>query len=320
MRLGAAMKITVIGMGAVGTEVVGHLLNSGVASEIVVIDQAAAKAQAEIWDFSHTTSFIYAQNPRLMAGDYAESAGSDIVVITAGAQIKPGQTRDALAQINGALVRTIIAEVERTSPAAIVLMVTNPVDILVQVVLRHSFFPKERVISLGTIIDTARFMRIVGEHVAIDPKNIFGWVLGDHSETGFIPWSLCNVCGLDVDSYCELNGLPRIDRAEVRRRVLQIGLDIFAGKGNTNHGIAASVFRIIRAIAGNERSVLPVGTLLQGEYGVSDVVMSVPCVIGRAGREAVVACRFTEEEQAAFDASHAHVLALLAQAEAQTIG
>ncbi|WP_026791309.1 lactate/malate family dehydrogenase [Pleomorphomonas oryzae] len=314
------MKITVIGMGAVGTEVVGHLLNSGVASEIVVVDQAATKAQAEIWDFSHTTSFINAQNPRLVAGDYADSAGSDIVVITAGAQIKPGQTRDALAQINSAIMKSIIAEVERTSPSAIVLMVTNPVDILVQVVLRHSFFPKERVISLGTIIDTARFMRIVSEHVAIDPKNIFGWVLGDHSDTGFIPWSLCNVCGLDVDSYCELNGLPPIDRAEVRRRVLQVGLDIFAGKGNTNHGIAASVFRIIRAIAGNERSVLPVGTLLQGEYGVSDVVMSVPCVIGRAGREAVVACRFTEEEQAAFEASHAHVLALLAQAEAQTAG
>ena len=309
------MKITVIGMGAVGTEVVGHLLNSGVATEIVVVDQAHAKAQAEIWDFSHITSFIYAQNPRLIAGDYDDAAGSDIVVITAGAQIKTGQSRDALVQINSAIMRQIIAEVERTSPGAIVLMVTNPVDILVQVVLRHSAFPKERVISLGTIIDTARFMRIVSEHVAIDPKNIFGWVLGDHSETGFIPWSLCNVCGLDIDSYCALNGVPLIDRAEVRRKVLQVGLDIFAGKGNTNHGIAASVFRIIRAIAGNERSVLPVGTLLEGEYGVADVVMSVPCVIGAKGRESVVACRFAPEEQAAFDASHAHVLELLGRAE-----
>ena len=309
------MKITVIGMGAVGTEVVGHLLNSGVATEIVVVDQAHAKAQAEIWDFSHITSFIYAQNPRLIAGDYDDAAGSDIVVITAGAQIKTGQSRDALVQINSAIMRQIIAEVERTSPGAIVLMVTNPVDILVQVVLRHSAFPKERVISLGTIIDTARFLRLVSEHVAIDPKNLFGWVLGDHSETGFIPWSLCNVCGLDIDSYCALNGVPLIDRAEVRRKVLQVGLDIFAGKGNTNHGIAASVFRIIRAIAGNERSVLPVGTLLEGEYGVADVVMSVPCVIGAKGRESVVACRFTPEEQAAFDASHAHVLELLGRAE-----
>lgn len=314
------MKITVVGMGAVGTEVVGHLLNSGVAMEIVAIDQAHAKAQAEIWDFSHITSFIYAQNPRLVSGDYADAAGSDIVVITAGAQIKAGQTRDALVQINSAIMREIITKVEKYAPNAIILMVTNPVDILAHVVLRHSAFTKERVISLGTIIDTARFMRIVSDHVAIDPKNIFGYVIGDHSETGFIPWSLCNVCGLDIDTYCELNNVARIDRADVRRQVLQIGLDIFAGKGNTNHGIAASVFRIIRAIAGDERSVLPVGTLLQGEYGVQDVVMSVPCVIGRNGRENVVNCRFTPEEQQAFDASHAHVRALLAEAGEHLVG
>lgn len=310
------MKITVIGMGAVGTEVVGHLLNSGVAMEIVVIDQAHAKAQAEILDFSHITSFIYAQNPRLISGDYADAAGSDIVVITAGAQIKAGQTRDALVRINSAIMRQITSEIERYAPGAIILMVTNPVDILAQVVLKHSSFTKERVISLGTIVDTARFMRIVSDHVAIDPKNIFGYVIGDHSETSFVPWSLCNVCGLDIDSYCDLNALSRIDRAEVRRQVLQVGLDIFAGKGNTNHGIAASVYRIIRAIAGNERSVLPVGTLLQGEYGVTDVVMSVPCIIGRKGREGIVNYRFTPEEQRAFDASHAHVRALLAEAEA----
>jgi L-lactate dehydrogenase len=312
------MKITVIGMGAVGTEVVGHLLNSGVAREIVVIDQATDKARAEIRDFSHVASFIYAHNPRLVVGNYADAEGSDIVVVTAGAQLKVGETRDVLVQVNSALIRDIIGKVEESSPDAIVLMVTNPVEILVQVVLRHSCFPKERVISLGTIIDTARFMRIVSEHVAIDPKNIFGYVIGDHSETAFIPWSMCNVCGLDIDSYCDLNGVPRIDREAVRRRVLQIGLDIFAGKGNTNHGIAASVFRIIRAIAGNERSVLPVGTLLEGEYGVGDVVMSVPCIIGRNGREGIVNCRFTPDEQAAFEASHAHVLALLARAEEYT--
>ncbi len=309
------MKITVVGMGAVGTEVVGHLLNAGVATEIVAIDKALDKARAEIWDFSHITSFIYAQNPRLVVGDFDDAKGSDIVVVTAGANIKPGQTRDMLVKINTAIMREIIAEVERTSPNAIVLTVTNPVDILTQVALRHSSFAKERVISLGTIIDTARFMRIVSDHVGIDPKNIFGWVIGDHSETSFIPWSLCNVCGLDIETYCSLNGVAPIDRDGVRKRVIQIGLDILAGKGNTNHGIAASVYRIIRAIAGDEHSVLPVGTLLEGEYGVRDAVMSVPCVIGRSGRERVVACRFTDEEQAAFDASHAHVLSLLASAE-----
>jgi L-lactate dehydrogenase len=216
--------------------------------------------------------------------------------------------------VNSQVIRGIIADVERSSPGAIVLMITNPVDLMAQTALRFSSYPKQRVISLGTIVDTARFMRIVSDHVAIDPKNIFGYVIGDHSHTGFIPWSLCNVCGLDVDTYCALNGLPPLDRAAVRERVLQIGLDIFAGKGNTNHGIAASVFRIIRAIAGNERSVLPVGALLEGEYGVSGVVMSVPCVIDRTGVQRVIVCRLTHEENEAFQASYRHKRELLKQA------
>lgn len=310
------MKISVIGMGAVGTGVVSLILGSGVASEIVAIDMNRDKAQAELWDFSHTTSFIYAQNPRLICGDYADAKDSDIVVITAGAQIKVGQTRDALTRINSGIMKQIIAEVEKYAPNAIILMVTNPVDILTQVVLQHSSYPKERVISLGTIVDTARLMRIISDHVQIDPKNIFGYIVGDHSETGFIPWSICNVCGVDVDTFCDMNNLPRLDRKDIHRQTLQIGLDIFKGKGNTNHGIAASVFRIIRAIVGNERSVLPVGTLLQGEYGVQDVVMSMPCLIGRKGREAVVNFPLTEEEQAQFETSHQHVKDLLAQAEA----
>ncbi len=308
------MKISIIGMGAVGTEVVSFLLNAGLASEIVAVDTAIKKAQAEIWDFSHVTSFIYAQNPRLCAGDYADAAGSDIVVVTAGAQLKQGETRDSLAEVNTRVIRGVIADVERSSPGAIVLLVTNPVDLMAQAALRYSSYPKQRVISLGTIVDTARFMRIVSDHLAIDPKNIFGYVMGDHSHTSFIPWSLCNVCGLDVDAYCALNGLPPLDRVAVRERVLQIGLDIFAGKGNTNHGIAASVFRIIRAIAGDERSVLPVGALLEGEYGVTGMVMSVPCVIGRTGVQRIVACRLTPDEEQAFQACYRHKQELLAQA------
>ncbi|EJW09744.1 L-lactate dehydrogenase [Rhodovulum sp. PH10] len=303
-----------IGMGAVGTEVVAHLVASTVASEIVAVDQNTAKAQAEMWDFAHTTSFIYAKNPRLVAGGYADTVGSDVVVITAGAQLKQGESRDVLVEVNTKVIRDIIARVEATSPNAIVLMVTNPVDVMAQVALTYSSFPKSRVIGLGTIVDTARFMRIVSEHVGIDPKNIFGWVLGDHSHTAFIPWSLCNVCGLEVDTFCRLNGHAPLDRAAVRGRVLQIGLDIFAGKGNTNHGIAASVFRIVRAIAGNEHSVLPVGAMLEGEYGVEGAVMSVPCVIGRGGLQRIVAYRFDAEEQADFEASHAHVRELLALA------
>jgi len=306
------VKVSVIGMGAVGTELVGYLVKMSEVAEIVAVDKAREKAEAEIWDFAHTTAFIYAKNPHMVAGDYPDTRDSDIVVITAGAQLQQGQDRDSLVEINSRVIRDIIGQVEAYSPAATVLIVTNPVDVITQVALRHSSYPRTRLISAGTIVDTARLMRILSDHMGVDPKNLCGYVLGDHCATGFIPWSICNVCGLDVDTFCRLNGLPPVDRAAVRQRVLDIGFEIFKRKGNTNHAIAGSVFRIIRAIAANEQSVLPVGVLLEGEYGVDDVVMSVPCVIGAEGVQKILNYQFTRQEQNEFLASEAHLRSLLA--------
>lgn len=306
------MKITVIGMGAVGTEIVGFLVNMSDISEIVAIDRDEAKAHAEMLDFAHTTAFTYAKNPSLIAGDFPDSANSDIVVITAGAQLQKGQSRDDLVRTNTVIIRDLIAKIEHYSPNAIVIMVTNPVDVMTHVALHASSFPRHRLISAGTIIDSARFMRILSDHVKIDPKNIFGYLLGDHGSTGFIPWSICNVCGMDVERYCQQNGLPPIDKAFIRQRVLDAGFEIFNRKGNTNHGIAASVFRVIRAIETNEQSVLPVGVMLKGEYGVDDVVMSVPCVIGRNGVENILQYEFTAEELEGFHGSEQHLRDLIA--------
>lgn len=306
------MKLSVIGMGAVGTELVGLLLNLSEATEIVAVDKAREKSEAEMWDFAHTTAFTYAKNPALVVGDYPDTAGSDVVVITAGAQIRKGQTRDDIVGINAVLIRQIIAEVERYSPQAVVIVVTNPVDVITQVALSASGYPRTRLISSGTLIDSARFMRILSDHAGIDPKNIFGYVLGEHGSSCFIPWSLCNVCGLDVDSYCRLNGLETVDKLQIHRRVIESGFDIFNRKGNTNHGIAAGVFRIIRAIEANEHSVLPVGVRLEGEYGQDDVVISVPCVIGRHGVDRILNYRFAADEQLAFEQSVAHLRALYA--------
>ncbi|MDR3518960.1 MAG: hypothetical protein P4M00_24435 [Azospirillaceae bacterium] len=306
------MKVSVIGMGAVGSELVGYLINLSEVSTIVAVDQIRAKAEAEIWDYAHTTSFIYAKNPELVVGDYSDTRDSDVVVITAGAQLGKGETRDVLVQVNSKVIREIIAQVETYSPEAIVVIVTNPVDVITHVALKHSGYPRTRLISAGTIVDTARLMRILSDHVKLDPKNIFGYVLGDHSATGFIPWSICNICGLDVDSYCRLNDVTPIDRDRVHQDVINIGLEIFNRKGNTNHGIAASVFRIIRAIAANEHSVLPVGVLLQKQYGVDDLVMSVPCVVNRTGVAKILSYQFTEDEQAAFHRSEQHLRDLIA--------
>jgi L-lactate dehydrogenase len=306
------VKLSVIGMGAVGTELVSLLMNLSGATEIVAVDKSREKSEAEMWDFAHTTAFTYAKNPDLVVGDYADTAGSDVVVITAGAQIQKGQSRDAIVGINADLIKPIIGEVERYSPQAVVIIVTNPVDVITEVALRHSSYPRTRLISAGTLVDSARFMRILSDHVKIDPKNIFGYVLGDHGSSCFIPWSICNVCGLDIDSYCRLNGLPLIDKEKVRQQVINAGFEIFNRKGNTNHGIAAGVFRIIRAIEANERSVLPVGVKLEGEYGLDDVVISVPCVIGRSGVDRILNYTFTDEEQQAFQASTQHLRSMIA--------
>ena len=213
--------------------------------------------------------------------------------------------------MNSILTREIIVEVERYSPQAIVIMVANPVDLVTHVALHASAFPRTRLIGTGTVVDSARFMRLLSDHVRIDPKNIFGYVLGEHGPTGFIPWSICNVCGLDVDSYCRLNGLLPVEKESVHQRVLDAGYEIFNRKGNTNHGIAASIFRIIRAISANEHSVLPVGVLLQGEYDASDLVMSVPCVIGRGGVQKILRYEFSGEELAAFHRCETHLRELL---------
>ncbi len=306
------MKVSIVGMGAVGTEIFGHLVSMAEVAEIVAIGRNRERVEGEVLDFSHTTSFTYAKNPRMVVGDYADSANSDIVVITAGAQLTKGQTRDDLVRINSEIIREIIANVERYSPNAIVIVVTNPVDVITWVALKNSSYPRERLFSAGTLLDSARFMRIVSEHVGIDPKNIFGYMLGEHGSTGFIPWSICNVCGLDIDTYCRLNELPLIDRAEVSAAVRNVGYEIFNRKSNTNHGIAAAVFRLIRAIVADERSVLPVGILLKNQYEQDDVVMSVPCVIGRGGVARILNYSFTADELDALKKSANHIKSLIA--------
>ena len=305
------MKIAIVGMGAVGTELVGLIVYLTEMSEIVAIDISREKAEAEMWDYAHTTAFPFTENPRFTVGDYADAKDSDIVVITAGAQIQKGQSRDALARTNSALTREIIVQIERYAPQAIVIMVANPVDLVTHVALHASSFPRTRLIGTGTVVDSARFMQIMSNHLQIDPKNIFGYVLGEHGQTGFIPWSICNVCGLDIDTYCHLNDIPPVEKESLHHRVLDAGFEIFNRKGNTNHGIAASIFRIIRAIISNEHSVLPVGVLLQGEYGVADLVMSVPCVIGRDGVQKILRYEFAAEELSAFRQCEAHIRELV---------
>jgi len=283
------MRVGIIGAGGVGVELVNYLLTLGSMSEIVLVNRNKEKAMGEVADFSYVESFTYARNTHLHSGDYVDCAHCDVIVITAGITLKEeGQTRDTLLGENAMLIKEIVHELHTYAPQAILIMVTNPVDILTHIAYKEGLYPRERLISAGTLVDTARFMKIVSKKVGIDPKNINGYILGEHGKGSTLPWSICNICGLDVDTFCELNGLPLLDRAQIYHDVINAGFEVFKHKGNTNHSTAASVFRIIRAIANDEHSVLPLGVYLEGEYNLFDVVLNVPVVVTRKGASKIL--------------------------------
>lgn len=308
------MRVGIIGVGGVGVELVNYLLTLGNMSEIVLVNRNKEKAMGEVADFSYVESFTYARNTHLHSGDYVDCAHCDVIVITAGAQLKGNQTRDELLHENATLIREIVHELYFYAPHAIIIMVTNPVDVLTHIAYKEGLYPRERLISSGTLVDTARFMKIVSKKVGIDPKNINGYVLGEHGKGSTLPWSICNICGLDVDTFCELNGLPLLDREAIYHDVLNAGFEIFYKKGNTNHSTAASVFRIIRAIANDEHSVLPLGVYLDGEYGLHDVVLNVPVVVTKKGASKILNYKLLPEELEAL-----HVSAKTMQKMAQEV-
>ncbi len=308
------MRVGIIGAGGVGVELVNYLLTLGNMSEIVLVNRNVQKAVGEVEDFSYVESFTYARNTHLHSGDYVDCAQCDVIVITAGAQLKGSQTRDELLHENATLIREIVHKLYIYAPHAILIIVSNPVDVLTHIAYKEALYPRERLISSGTLVDTARFMKIVSKKVGIDPKNINGYILGEHGKGSTLPWSICNICGLDVDTFCDLNGLPRLNREEIYQDVLKAGFEVFYKKGNTNHSTAASVFRIIRAIANDEHSVLPLGVYLDGEYGLHDVVLNVPVVVTKKGASKILKYKLLPEELEAL-----HISAKAMQKMAQEV-
>ncbi|QIA65546.1 L-lactate dehydrogenase [Vibrio astriarenae] len=291
------MKIGVIGAGAVGVGICNYLLTMGSVSELVLLDNNLKRAEGEVFDFRHTAALTFSKNTHIVpTDDYMALVQADIVVITAGAQIKQGQTRLDLAEVNSKIGVDIAKQIEKVAPNAILIVVSNPCDIVAHFITQNTSFVPSKVISSGCVIDTARLMTIVANRVDLDPKNVFGYVLGEHGSNCFTPKSLISIAGQPADYYCDTQHIPRIDADDLLESVKQAGYEIFKRKQNTTHGIAASVFRIIQAISINERSVLPVAKLLQGEYGLDNVVLSLPMVIGRNGAETVLKHPFTVDE------------------------
>lgn len=291
------MKIAVIGAGAVGVSICNYILALGNCRELVLLDKNKERAEGELLDFGHTSALTFTKNTHLIAtDDYEMLADSDIVVITAGAQIKEGQSRLALAEVNSRIGLDIAMKVEPVAPEAILIVVANPCDLITHAIIANTGFRAGQVLSSGCVVDTARLMKLVGDRVGIDPKNVFGYILGEHGSHCFMPWNLVSVAGQPIDYYCQQNGLESIKPEQLLEDVRQAGFEIFRRKQNTTHGVAASVFRIIQAITVNERSVLPVGIKLTGQYGIDDVVLSLPTIISRNGVEKILEHPFTPED------------------------
>ena len=291
-------KVCVIGAGMVGSATMMSVLNSGLVAEIVMIDQNVNKAEGEALDAFHTTSFTYVPNVLIRKGDYEDCKDAQIIVMSAGPSIKPGEKLDRrmLTQTNANVTRSVMKEITKYTKEAIIIFVSNPVDILTYIAQNEFDYPRNKIIGSGTLLDTARLRRIIGENYLVDTKNVHGYVLGEHGATAMAAWSLCNIGGIRLEEWSEKFNKPELNKEEVLKDVVEAGMKILLAKGYTNYGIAEAVARIIKAIVLNELSVLPVSTTLTGEYDIKDVAISVPCIIGQYGIENILDVPLTQEE------------------------
>ncbi len=291
-------KITVVGAGNVGATTAYTLMLSGLVSEIVIIDVNRDKAEGDALDMNHGMCFV---NPvKVMAGDYSDIKGSDMVIITAGVGQKPGETRIDLLKRNTVIFRDIIGNVLKyCHDDTILMVVTNPVDILTYVTYKISGFSKQHVIGSGTVLDTARLKYLLGEHTNVDVRNVHTYIMGEHGDSEVAAWSITNVAGMGVDAYCQKTGgcdACRVDKQAFYDKTRTAAYEIIEKKGSTYYAIALAVRRIVESIIGNENSILTVSSLFEGEYGISDICLSAPTIVGSGGAERILEISFAEEE------------------------
>lgn len=284
--MGKGRKIAVLGAGNVGATIAYTLTMSGLATEIVLIDVNTEKARGEAMDILQGTPFCAPVS--LYASDYTGAAGADIVIITAGAARKPGQTRIDLAQGNINIVNAIMPEVVKRAPDAIYVVVSNPVDVLTYHITRNFGLKEHQVIGSGTMLDSARLRSILAEHVNLNPNNVHGYVFGEHGDSSMIPWSLTSIAGMTMDQYCE-NSCEHAERCGkreleiIQEDVRTAGAKVIKFKGATYYAVSLAVRRIVDCIVQDAESVLTVSGMVNGRYGITDVCLSLPFVIGAKG-------------------------------------
>ena len=290
-------KAVMIGCGYVGSASVFSLMESGLFSEIAMIDADREKAVGEAMDISHGIPFT--KHMKIYAGDYSDVKDAGIVIITAGANQKPNETRLDLVQKNVAIFKQIIPAIMEQGFDGIMLVVANPVDILTYVAQKLSGLPANRVIGSGTVLDTARLKYSLGEHLEVDSRSIHAFIIGEHGDSEIAAWSSANVSGIPLNDFCEMRGHYQHEKStkEIAEVVKNSAYDIIKRKHATYFGVAVAVKRICEVIVRDEKSILPVSTYMDGEYGINDVVLSMPCIVGKDGIETKVPINLSEEEK-----------------------
>ena len=294
-------KITVIGSGNVGSTIAYTLTILGIASEIVMIDINEEKSLGEALDIRQGVSFCSPTD--VYAGSYADAVDSDIVVITSGMARKPGQSRLDLAQANVNIIKSIADNIVPVAPNATYVIVSNPVDVLTYVFLKHTGLPQERVIGSGTVLDTARLRARISEYYSVNQKNVHAYVLGEHGDSSFVPWSLANISNVPVESFKDAiqtkEEYPEFILSEVEEYMRKSGSRIIQRKGATFYAVSISVCHICKCLLSGIDTTLTVSTMLNGEYGIEDVCLSLLNVVGDKGAHAKIMLPLNEEETAA---------------------
>lgn len=289
-------KVAVIGCGFVGSSSAFALMQSGLFSEMVLIDADTKRAEGEAMDISHGISF--ARPMQIYAGNYDDITDAAIIVITAGANQKPDETRLDLIKKNAAIMKSIVGEIKKRDFGGILLIVSNPVDILTLIALKESGYPSNRVIGSGTVLDTGRFKYLLGEHLDVDSRSVHAFIIGEHGDSELAAWSNARIGGLKVNDFCELRGHFNHEQSmkKIFENVRNSAYEIIERKHATYYGIAMAVKRICEAIVRNEKSILPVSSLMTGEYGLDDVVLSIPAVVDETGVQKVIPIELNDEE------------------------
>lgn len=308
-------KITIVGAGAVGATAAYSITKSGLADEVVIVDIAEDKAWGNAWDIFHGVPLMKPVNVK--SGNYEDAKDSDITIITVGVPEVVGESRLVPLQKNAQILKSIVPQIVKNSPDGKILVVSNPVDILTYMTYKISGLEKNRVFGLGTVLDTSRFKCLLGERFGIDGRAVNGFMIGEHGDSQVAAWSLTKIAGVSVDDYAKVVGeeLEENFHKNLEEAVKQSAFDVWEKKGPNCFCVADAITTVVEAILRNENTILPVSSLLEGEYGLEDVCLSIPTIVNENGIARKLEVEITEEEKAGLQKSGNMLKELISQIE-----